>query len=373
MAPMRWHSLPLTGLAVAAAALAAGAGAQVKVSLLGDQAPRTALERHVLELPLPDKQAAAMAALFAIGAPAVPLLAAEVERAGASSLPALWVLERLGGEAGAAVPVLRRAAQAADGARRERLQAVLAQLDGPPCILVPCYANRELVQLDFDGKVVRRTACASPWRVWPLPDDHVGAVVFDVGNVVELDWQGKVVAEQKVQTALTSLRWFDDGDCVATSWSNDGTLTRFGPDFAPRWSKHTDVIQLERLFDGDLLAVSRNPARLRTFAVADGAERSSMLLPAECHSIRMLPDGNLLLATPLAKLLVLDRSGAVLRERRAPGGAIDAVLLRDGRLLVACTDGVHLLGAADEEMWHAELGRCGHLFVRQPPGAPARR
>src|SRR5262249_12731945 len=144
MAPMRWHPLPLHGLAVAAV-LAAGAAAQVKVSLLGDQGPRTPLERRVLELSMPDKQPAAMAALFAIGAPAVPLLAAEVERAGASSLPALWVLERLGGEAAAAAPVLRRIAQAADGTRRTRLLAVLARVDGPPCILVPCNQSGELV------------------------------------------------------------------------------------------------------------------------------------------------------------------------------------------------------------------------------------
>jgi hypothetical protein len=146
-------------------ALAAVAAAQVKVSLLGDRSPRTPLERHVLELSMADKQPEAMAALFAIGPPAVPLLAAEVERGGASSLPALAVLERLGGGAGAAVPVLARAVAAATGARRERLCEVLAGLDGPPCILVPCRQRNELVQLDFAGDVVRRTACTGPWRV----------------------------------------------------------------------------------------------------------------------------------------------------------------------------------------------------------------
>ena len=254
------RTLPLLVLATATA--------QTRISL-ANGASRSPLEQRIVELAMPDKQIAAMDALWRAGPAAVPLLAAEVERAGASAMLALAVLERLGGEAVHAVPVLKRAAAAAKGPALARLSMVTAKLDGPPCILVSRHNDNEIAQLDFDGKIVRSTKCNNPWGAWPLPDDHVGAVDFGGGRLVEIDWAGTVVQGTAVHASLTAWRQLDNGDQLATGWQKGGTLSRLTPDNTIVWEVEVQPIRIDLHWLERTFAITRANPRIVSFD-ADG-------------------------------------------------------------------------------------------------------
>lgn len=340
------------------------APAQTRISLNGGS-PRSPLQQRMVELAMPDKQAAAMDALWRAGPAAVSLLAAEVERAGASAMLALAVLERLGGEAAQAVPVLKRAAAAADGAAKARLLAVTSKLDGPPCILVSRHNDNEIAQLDFDGKIVRSVKCNNPWGAWPMPEDRVGAVDFGGGRIVELDWAGTEVKGTPIHASLTAWRQLDNGDQLATGWQKQGTLSRLAPDNTVLWEVEVEPIRIDLHWLERTFAITRKDPRIVSIG-ADGKEIGSVPLPCLCHGFRMLPNGNFLLADPAGRVLELDVAGKVVREVKVDGKPNDAFLLRDGRLLVATESQTVMLGADGKELWHADLGYCGPMFVRVP-------
>ncbi|MBK8098869.1 MAG: hypothetical protein IPK26_17280 [Planctomycetes bacterium] len=343
----------------------AAATAQTRISLANGGAPRSPLQQRIIELAMPDKQVAAMDALWRGGPAAVPLLAAEVERAGASAMLALAVLERLGGEAVQAVPVLKRAAANAKGPTLARLLAVTAKLDGPPCILVSRHNDNEIAQLDFDGKVIRSIKCNNPWGAWPMPGDHVGAVDFGGGKIAEFDWAGTEIKSTVVHPSLTAWRQLDNGDQLATGWQKKGTLARLAPDNTVVWEIEVAPIRIDLHWLERTFAITRENPRIVSLD-ADGKELATVPLPCLCHGFRMLPTGNFLVCDPKGRVLELDPDGKQVREVKIDGKPNDALPLRDGRLLIATEANTVMLGADGKELWRAELGYCGPMFVRVP-------
>jgi hypothetical protein len=325
------------------------------------------LQQHIAELTMPARRAQAIRALLSTGAPAVPLLAAEVERASAAAPVALAVLERLGGEAAAAAPVLRRtAATAAAAPWRERLLRVTAALEGPPCIMVCLHGSNAVVQVDFEGNTVRSLACESPWGVWPLPDDKVGVVRYDEGKVGIWTWDGTLESSQQGSKNLTAWIPLDDGDHLTTSWKRQGVLSRIAVDGTVRWEVDVSAIRLQQSAADELFVVTRDRPSLRSFTLA-GEPLQTVPLPTVCHGFRLLANGNFLLTAPTSnQLLELDPAGQVVREIAVAERPTDVHRLHDGRTVVACKDGLVLLAADGRELWRQPLGACGPLFVRAP-------
>lgn len=353
------------GFAVAALAVHA-AGQEVAVAPKTD-APRTAIERHLQALADPDPAArhAAMLALWSAGPPAVPMLAAAVQRDDAGSSAALRVLWQLGGEAAPAAPVLRRLLAKAKDPRRNELAQTIARIEGPTCILVSRHAANEIVQLDFDGKTVRTVTCPSPWGVWPLPDDRLAVIVFNEGAVRRLDWAGETVGNDAVVSSLTSFMPLEDGGNISTNWNNNGLLTRRDAGGAVRWSHQNDAFRAMRFLDG-VLAVTRKSPRLVHYSL-DGEELAAVKLPTACCGLWPLPNGNTMLSAQSGQVLEVTANGEVVSKFEVTGHANDVARLRDGRTVVSAATGVYLFGADGKMLWHrGELGQCGPMFVRVP-------
>jgi hypothetical protein len=335
------------------------------------------LQQHIAELSMPARRSRGIAALLTVGAPAVPLLAAEVERATAAAPVALAVLECLGGEAAAAAPVLRRvAAAAADGPWRDRLLRVSAALDGPPCILVCMHEGNEVVQVDFDGNTVRKIQCEGPWGAWPLPEDQLGVLSYTNGKAGVWTWDGTLVESKAIGEGATMWLPLDDGDHIRTAWQRDGVLSRIAPDGAVRWEVDVSAIRLQHSADDELFVVTRDEPSLRSFTMA-GEPRRNVRLPTLCHGFRLLATGNVLLAAHNDnKVIELDPDGQVVREFVVAEQPTDVHRLHDGRTVVACRNGLVLLAADGSEQWRQPLGECGPLFVRAPvstsPAPPSR-
>jgi hypothetical protein len=127
--------------AAGAALLVAGLlPAQVRVRLQGDRPSE--LQRQVLRLAEPASAPAAMAALFAAGAPAVPLLADAAQRDDALSLPAVRVLGALGGIARPARPELLRLARGS-GALATAAALAAAAIGERDGVLVADWSGRD--------------------------------------------------------------------------------------------------------------------------------------------------------------------------------------------------------------------------------------
>lgn len=339
-----------------------------RVRLQTGREPRSPLLRAVTELTMPARQRDAMQALWAAGAPAVPLLSAEVERGGAGAPAALSVLERLGGLAAPAAPVLRRAAEAAaDAGWRARIEAVLARVDGPPTVLVPLFMGGAVVEFDLDGNERRRVPCGgSAWGAWPLPGDRVAVLDFQQGNIRDMTWAGAQEASHHVFEMLGSVRVLDDGDFVFTSWKEDGgMLARRSPDGTLRWKLAMSAIRIDRHFGDELFVLTRKDPQLRSFTAA-GEPLRAVELPLLCHAFQLLPGGGVLLAGAGGGLVELDPDGKTVAQTKHDRKLNDVFRLRDGRTVVAGDQGVAMLGADGGVLWEHALGYCGPVFVREP-------
>lgn len=329
------------------------------------QAPRTAIERNLEALADPAQRHAAMVALWKEGPPAVPMLAGAVQRGGDAAAPALRVLWQLGGEAAPAAPVLQRALAKAPAPLRDEIALTLARIDGPPCILVSRHEHGEIVQVDFDGKVVRSAKCLSPWGIWPLPEDRLGVVSFSQGSVLQIDWQGLVLQSRKIVNSMTSFVPIEDGDHITTNWDGDGRFARRAPDGTVRWSHTNDAFRSMRFLD-EVLVVTRKPPQLVTYSLA-GEELRKVALPTPCCGVFPLPDGHTMLTAHSGQILEIDAAGAVVGELKVEGIANDVVRLRDGRTVVSAAAGLFLFAKDGSITWHlADLGQCGPMFVRVP-------
>ncbi len=329
------------------------------------RAPRTAIERNLLALADPAQRHAAMLALWQSGSPAVPMLAAVIARDDAGAASALRVLDQLGGEAAPAAPVLHRAMDKAKEPWRSELARTIARIEGPPCILVSLHEKNEVVQVDFDGKVVRRAPCQSPWGVWPMPEDHFGAISFNQGMVQQIDWSGEVKDSLKVIHSITSYLPLDDGGCITTNWDGDGVLARRGADGTVSWSHKNDAYRSMRLFD-EVLAVARKPPRLITYSLT-GEELRAIDLPTPCCGLYPLPNGNVMLSAHSGQVLEVDSAGKVVGELKVEGFANDVARLRDGRTVVSGVGGLYLFAKDGSTLWHlTDLSKCGPMFVRVP-------
>jgi hypothetical protein len=373
--PFMLRSRTFGGSLVVFALFAALASAQTTVKLKSN-AGKNPLQIAIAELTVPSHMKMAQQKLWQAGEAAVPLLAAEVERGGAGESAALFVLEKLSGEAEAAVPVLQRivAGKATEPRRRARIASTLAKIDGPPMLLVPLYLEGAVVELDFDGNENRRVVAGEyAWRAWPEPEDRIGALSYTTGSFHVLTWSGKEVAARTLRKSTGSFVMLDgtpmDGAMIITSWiQQQGQLIRFDAADKDVWTKQIDAIGVERDFGNELFVLTRAEPRIVWFSL-DGAELRSMDLPGMYRKVQLLPDGGLVAASKEEKICVLAPDGTQLSEFVTKGMPNDMVRLRDGRTFVSTNRTVALYAKDGSEVWSRQLGFCGPLFVRAPaPG-----
>ena len=354
------------------ASFAALASAQTTVKLKSN-AGKNPLQIAIAELNVSPRMKAAQQELWQAGEAAVPLLAAEVERGGAGESAALFVLERLSGEAEAAVPVLKRivAAEATEPRRRARIAATLAKIDGPPMLLVPLYSVGAVAEFDFAGNERRRVACEFAWRAWPAPDDQIGVLAHDTGKLQVLTWAREEIATRNLSKSTGSVALLDgtmmDGAVIFTSWKQQqqGELIHFDAGDKDVWTKPIGPIGVERDFGDELRVLSWPKPRVIWFSF-DGAELRSMDLPDVCTNVTSLPGGVFLASSQSGNIFELAPDGAKLSEFATNGMPSGMVRLRDGRTFVSTDQAVTLYAKDGSEVWSRKLGYCGPLFVRTP-------
>jgi hypothetical protein len=204
---------------LAFALLAAAGTAQVRVSLEGRRPSE--LEQQVLRLAEPSSAPAAMAALFATGAPAVPLLVAAAQRDDASSLAALRVLGELGGTARAAWPALQRLTRSSPRLAAAAAHAA-ASIGERDSVLFADWCGHRVVEVDAEGKLLREVACTDAKSVQPLADDHLLIACYNANCVCEIDWQGRVVDSWPWQGPMQARRLPDGTMLVAAYQGREG-------------------------------------------------------------------------------------------------------------------------------------------------------
>ncbi|MEZ6037215.1 MAG: hypothetical protein R3F29_07025 [Planctomycetota bacterium] len=328
------------------------------------------LQAAIAELTVPARMKAAQQRLWLAGQPAVPLLAAEIERGGAGEAAARYVLEQLGCEAAAAVPVLQRilADPETKLSRRARVAATLAKIDGPPIILLPLYVDDAVLELDLDGHERRRVAVESPWGAWPMPDDHLGVLSFAKGRVLRSDWQGQQETMRTLEDASGSAVPLDElfaGDLVFTTWKDRGQLICRDAEGKDLWQRDVDAVRVERDFGDELIVVTRANPRIVWFS-REGKEVRSLALSESCHNVQPLAGGGYLVSCNTPKVIELGPDGSELRHFVVDADVNDIVRLHDGRTLVSTEKQLIMLDAKGDELWSKKTGFGGPLFVRHP-------
>lgn len=334
------------------------------------------LQAAIAELTVPSHMKDAQQRLWRAGEAAVPLLAAEVARDGAGEGAARFVLEQLGCEAAAAVPVLRRIVDddTVDAVRRARVAATLARIDGPPIVLVPMYGGGAVVEFDLDGNELRRVAVDAPWGAWPLPDGEVGALSFNTGSVVRVARDGTQTELRRLENASGSLVALDDAllagarldcDIVFTTWQDKGQLIRRDAAGKDVWKHEIDAVRVERDFGDELIVLTRADPRVVWFSL-DGEQLRSLPLPEMCHNAQRLLDGGLLVASHSDKVFEFAPDGTKCNEFQVSGIPNDVVRLHDGRTLFSTDSALGMLAADGKELWKKDIQYGGPLFVRMP-------
>ncbi|MCB9879235.1 MAG: hypothetical protein H6835_16690 [Planctomycetes bacterium] len=329
------------------------------------------LQAAVAELTVPSRCKAAQRVLWQAGKPAVPLLTAEIERGGAGEAAARFVLELLGCEAASAVPVLRRivADQQTEPARRARVAATLAKIDGPPIILLSLYSEGAVVEFDLDGNERRRVAVESAWGAWPMPDDHVGVLSFSSGVVEGCAWDGKRTTLRQLKGSSGSVVLLDDGhydgELFHTCWQQKGELVRLGADGKEAWKREVDAVRVERDSGDELFVVTRENPRVVWFST-EGVELRECALPEMCHNVQMLPGGGFLAASHSTKVYEFGPDGTQVHEWSVESTPNDVARLSDGRTIVSTERALIMFGPDGKELWSKPVGYGGPMFVRAP-------
>ena len=358
----RWCHSGALALLAATAALALPGHAQKVVRANSDRG-KSELEHRIAELADPASRGDAQRALLRARLPGVPLLLDAVRREDATSRPALDVLVALRGGAAPAIPVLRRRhTEAANPA----LADALAKLDGPPVILAPLHNSDEVIELDMEGKVLRRVAATNPWCVEPAPDDRLHVLEFDPGRTREIDWHGKEFDVRTSRNHLTSSWELADGSRIQTHLGNGDCLQRVGPNDDVIWHKQNHTIRCVGQFDRIYAALGQQNKGL--ILDLDGTLLRTIEFTTSCLSIRPLPDGHLLTTLQDGDkgcLRVIGADGDVVREYSVMTRPHDAVMLHDGRIVVFGSEGVQLLGPDGDSLWMNKTGYTGPGFVRE--------
>lgn len=342
----------------------AGLAAQQRISLRGDQAPRTPLERQVRRLDLPDQRADAMQQLWQAGDPAVPLLIAAAERPGPGALAALQVLAAMGGAARSALPALQRMAKAGDPALRGPAAFVAAQIGERESVLVPAYSKDQIVELDGDGKELRTWPMDSPWCVVPLPDDRVLVACYNGGKVVELDAKGNEVRSFPVPENPAAVVRLVTGETIVACFGGKA-IVALDADGKELWRiGEIEAMDVRGRCNGNVLACLRNKNSVVEYERTGKVVRT-VEVGANPMAARELANGNLLVTFDDAKKVVeFDPAGKAVREWTSEHGPCGAAPWADGGLLVTDDHGVGRCKPDGSPIWHVELGHTGHPFVR---------
>lgn len=324
----RWRGIGALAVLTAAVALGPLCVAQKVVRVQADRGD-SELERRITALADPTTRGDAQRALLRAGLPSVPLLLAAVRRADATSEPALQVLVALRRDAAPAVPVLRRMlAEAATPA----LADAVAKLAGPPVILAALYTDNEVLELDMEGKVLRRVAANNPWRIEPAPDDRLHVLEYGHGRVREIGWDGEQFRVMDGPKNMTSRYELPDGSRIETYFDNGGNLRRVDPTGEVAWSKRNGAIRCVCEFDRIYVALGNAGQGL--IVDLDGNVLRTVECGAFCMSIRPLLDGGVLTTLRNGHIRFVDAEGEVVVEHRITSKPHDAVVLRDGRIVV---------------------------------------
>lgn len=339
--------------------LAFAAPGQTRVSLQHG-GPPSQLEQLVLQLGQESSRPAAMAQLCAAGRAAVPLLLAAAPKDDALSLPALRVLAALGGLARPAQPALARLGAGTSSLARAARET-LAAIGERDSVVLADWSGNCIIELDRDGKELRRVAVNSPWCVQPIADEHLLVCCHADKLVREIDWDGKelrswpcaggpmqavrlvdgstVIAEQgpgKVQR-------YDAGGKVVATWKRSPRAIRIGGD--------DRLLLLEE--NGELLELSPTDEVVRQFDLGE-----------QPMAFDVLPDGRIRVLYQ-NRLTDLGKDGKEVDVGVAgafPGYAL--AVLRDGGFCLGENGMVTRRNRAGEVLWSFPCKLCSRVVPR---------
>jgi hypothetical protein len=345
--------------AAGAALLVAGLlPAQVRVRLQGDRPSE--LQRQVLRLAEPASAPAAMAALFAAGAPAVPLLADAAQRDDALSLPAVRVLGALGGIARPARPELLRLARGS-GALATAAALAAAAIGERDGVLVADWSGNRVVELDPAGSALREVTVHSPWSVQPVGGDHLLVCCHGDKLLLEIGWDGKEIARRQCKGSPIHAQRLADGSTWIAENQPDHVL-HIGADGSVLADRPLAARTFRVLWNDELVLLC---AHALVRIGADGRQVGETAVPDSVLSIEPLASG-------LTRLLFRERlvefdppNG----EHRVLGrGGYECVALRDGRLLLGDDEGLSLLDAKGDAVWRFPCHIASCIVARLEAG-----
>lgn len=364
--------------ALALAVLAAGATpAQQRISLRRSGAPATETERLVDDLRAAGRRAEAMARLFAAGAAVAPLLAHAVARADDGAAPALQLLIAFGGSARAVVPQLERLATPGMHREQHGIELAVAAIGTRDSVLFADFGRGAVVELDGEGRELRRVAVPMVWSVQPLAGDRLLVSAVTGSRVVEIDWSGKEHWSAQVPSQALDARRLVDGSTAVACWNGNCAVV-LDPEGRERARiDGIHAVDIEPLWNGNFLITGHRDRRI-VEATPGGRIVWELSVPHQPMDADLLPDGRLLVSYDVPKLVVdLQRDGTELRRLAVGAAPEDAARLADGRTAVADGGGGALLDCDGRELWRYAGGQTGHVVARiaaaADPAAPGDR
>jgi len=316
--------VPLRAFVASLAVLLAMAG------LVAQQKAVSPVEKRarslVSQLELADRRAAAAEELQALGAAAVPALAARIADPRPEVVQVVCeVLCSLGTTAAGALPQLVTAIGSPNPAivRMVRMTDLAVRATGVTTLCE--YEKQQVVQIDADGTEHELVKGKMAWDVDPLPDGHVLLTLYQESRVVEFDDMGKEVWSFAGKTPLEADRLLDGHTLIA-----DAGARR-------------------------IVEVDEKGNEVWEFAIPDKG-----CMP---YDVERLANGHTLIAVHPGQVLEVDRAGVVVWELRDLEGVFDADRLPNGNTLLA----LYTAGAVREVNRKGEV--VWEVKVKQPNDA----
>jgi len=286
---MRVRAVP-----VAMLSLLGALAAQAKVASPVEKRARSLVN----QLELAERRAAAAEELLALGAPAVPALAARLADPRPEVVQVVCeVLGALGSRAEAALPFLVTSMGSPDPDVARMATLTESRLRATGLTTICEFEKRGVVQFAADGTERVLQPADHAWDVDVLPAGHLLVTFFMQSKVVEYDNKGKEV------------------------WSFD---------------QLTNPLDADRLLDGRTLIADTKGHR-----VIEVSPRGDVVwewkLPGDPtpYDVERLANGRTLIAMYPDQVLEVDRKGDVVWELRDLGGVFSAERLPDGNTLLA--------------------------------------
>jgi len=307
-------------------------------------------------------------ALWRAGSSVAPVLLREVQKSSAGSPMALRLLAAFGRDAASVSEPLERIYST--GAHRENVAIglTLAAIGSRDSVTVASFSGY-IVELDPDGKELRRVTQGGVWGLAPLPGDRLLVTEIATHTVREIDWQGVVHWTATVpQSPLDALR-LSDGTTVVACWHGPCVVWL---DAAGKETRRVDglhAVDIEPLWSGNLLICDHEGNRLVELDPT-GDIVWQFRCPGKPMDADILPNGNLLVSINGPNRIVeYERAGDTLRVVHTKQSTVqpeDVYRLRDGRMFLTHSSGASLYDSDGKQIWRAATSHSSQAIVRLP-------